>query len=99
MKYLDYVLLPSCLTISDAKVKIIQEWLKPKKIKDIQSFLEFTNFYRCFIFNYLDIVIPLTHFTRKNTLWNFDDKYRVAFNTLKQAFTFTSILTHWVSDA
>ena len=45
--------------MSDKKVKIIQNWLEPKKVKNIQSFLGFANFYHWFIFNYLDIVIPL----------------------------------------
>jgi len=84
--------------MSDAKVKTIQEWLEPKKIKDIQSFLGFANFYRRFIFNYSNIVILLTCLTRKNTSWNFDDECRMAFNTLKQAFTFAPILMHWVLD-
>ena len=84
--------------MSNTKVKTIQEWPEPKKIKDIQSFLGFSNFYRHFIFNYSDIVILLTCLTKKNTLWNFDDKCRVAFNTLKQAFTSASILMHWVPD-
>jgi len=99
VEYLGYVLSPSGLTMSDAKVKTIQEWPEPKKVEDIQSFLGFANFYRCFIFNYSDIVIPLTRLTRKNTPWNFDDDCRIAFNTLKQAFTSTPILTHWVPDA
>jgi len=98
VKYLDYVLSPSGLTMSDAKVKIIQEWPEPKKVKDIQSFLGFANFYRHFIFNYSDIVIPLTCLTRKDTLWNFNDDYRIAFNNLKQAFTSAPILMHWVPD-
>jgi len=98
VEHLGYVLSPSGLTISDTKVKTIQEWPEPKKVKDIQSFLDFANFYRRFIFNYSDIVIPLTRLTRKNTLWNFDDDCRIAFNTLKQAFTSTPILTHWVLD-
>jgi len=84
--------------MSDTKVKTIQEWPEPKKVKDIQSFLGFANFYRHFIFNYSDIVIPLTHLTRKNTPWNFDDKCKKVFNTLKQAFTSAPILTHWVPD-
>jgi len=84
--------------MSNAKVKTIQEWPEPKKIKDIQFFLEFTNFYKCFIFNYSDIVILLTRLTRKNTLWNFNNKYRIVFNILKQAFTSTPILMHWVPD-
>ena len=83
MEYLGYVLSPSGLTMSDTKVKTIQEWSEPKKVKNIQLFLGFANFYRCFIFNYSDIVIPLTCLTRKDTPWNFDDKCRIAFNTLK----------------
>ena len=63
VKYLGYILSPSGLTMSDDKVKIIQDWLEPKKVKDIQSFLGFTNFYHWFIFNYSDIVILLTHLT------------------------------------
>ena len=98
IEYLGYVLSPSGLTMSDAKVKTIQEWLEPKKIKNIQSFLGFANFYRCFIFNYSNIVILLTHLTRKNTSWNFDNKYRMVFNTLKQAFISAPILMHWVLD-
>ena len=67
VEYLGYVLSLSGLTMSDTKVKTIQEWLEPKKVKDIQSFLGFANFYRRFIFNYSDIVIPLTRLTRKDT--------------------------------
>jgi len=99
VEYLGYVLSPSDLTMSDAKVKTIQEWPEPKKVKDIQSFLGFANFYRRFIFNYSNIVIPLTHLTRKDTPWNFNENCRKAFNTLKQAFTSAPILMHWVPDA
>jgi len=35
VKYLGYVLSPSGLTMFDAKVKTIQEWPEPKKVKDI----------------------------------------------------------------
>jgi len=98
IEYRGYVLFPSGLTMSNAKVKTIEEWPEPKKVKDIQSFLGFANFYRRFIFNYSDIVIPLTCLTRKNTLWNFDDNCKIAFNTLKQTFTSAPILMHWVPD-
>ena len=66
VEYLGYILSPSDLTMSTDKVKIIQDWLESKKVKNIQSFLGFANFYYQFIFNYLDIVIPLTHLTWKN---------------------------------
>ena len=35
VKYLEYILSPSSLTMSDNKVKIIQDWLEPKKVKNI----------------------------------------------------------------
>jgi len=63
VEYLGYILSLSGLTMSDNKIKIIQDWPEPKKVKDIQSFLGFANFYHQFIFNYLDIIIPLTCLT------------------------------------
>ena len=66
VEYLGYILSPSGLTMSNDKVKIIQDWLEPKKVKDIQSSLGFTNFYHQFIFNYLNIVIPLVFLTQKD---------------------------------
>jgi len=66
VEYLGYILSPSGLTMSNDKVKIIQDWPEPKKVKDIQSFLGFTNFYHWFIFNYLDIIIPLTCLTQND---------------------------------
>ena len=63
VEYLRYILSPSGFTMYNNKVKIIQDWPESKKVKDIQSFLGFANFYHRFIFNYLNIVIPLTHLT------------------------------------
>jgi len=99
VEYLGYILSFSGLTMSNDKVKIIQDWLEPKKVKNIQSFLGFANFYCWFIFNYLDIVILLTCLTQKDIPWKFDSSCQDAFNFLKKAFTFTSILTYWISDA
>jgi len=45
VKYLEYILSSFSLTIFNNKVKIIQDWPELKKVKDIQSFLGFTNFY------------------------------------------------------
>ncbi|SJK99885.1 uncharacterized protein ARMOST_03196 [Armillaria ostoyae] len=98
MEYLGYILSPEGLCMSKDKVKAILDWPVPWKVKDIQSFLGFANFYCCFIHEYSDIVIPLTCLTRKGTPWKFDDKCMATFNELKQAFTHAHILTHWVPD-
>ena len=50
--------------MSPDKITTIADWLEPHKVKDIQSFLGFTNFYCWFIFNYSDITVPLTWLTQ-----------------------------------
>ena len=85
--------------MSNNKVKIIQDWPEPKKVKNIQFFLGFANLYCWFIFNYLDIVILLTYLTQKNISWKFDFSCCDAFNSLKKAFISISILTHWIPNA
>ena len=99
VEYLGYILSSSSLTMSNDKIKIIQDWLEPKKVKDIQSFLGFANFYCWFIFNYSDIVIPLTRLTWKDIPWKLDFSCQDAFNSLKKTFTSKLILTHWISNA
>jgi len=84
--------------MDQAKVKTIQDWPEPRKVRDIQSFLGFANFYRHFIFNYSDIVVPLTRLTRKGIPFQFTDKAQEAFNLLKEAFTTAPVLTHWIPD-
>ena len=84
VEYLGYILSTDGLTMSDDKVRTILEWPEPRKVRDIQSFLGFANFYRRFIPSYSEIVLPLTRLTRKNVPWDFSDACRKAFNDLKR---------------
>ena len=99
VEYLGYILSPTGLTMSEDKIKIIQDWPEPRRVKDVQSFLGFANFYRRFIYNYSDIVVPLTRLTRKGAPWNFTPECRSAFEALKKAFTSAPILSFWTPDA
>ena len=98
VEYLGYILFPSSLTMSNNKVKIIQDWPESKKVKDIRFFLGFANFYCWFIFNYSDIVVPLTCLTQKDIPWKFDSSCHNAFNSLKKVFISTSIFTYQISN-
>ena len=98
VEYLGYHLSPEGLMMSPDKIQTISDWPEPRKVKDIQSFLGFTNFYRQFIFNYSDIVVPLTRLTCKDAPWNFSKECHRSFNALKHAFTTTPILTHFIPD-
>jgi RNase H-like domain found in reverse transcriptase/Reverse transcriptase (RNA-dependent DNA polymerase) len=93
--YLGHMIGPNRFQMDPAKVKVIQNWPEPQKVKDIQSFLGFANFYRQYIHNYSDIVVLLTQLTWKNIPWNFDESCKLAFLTLKQAFILAPVLTHY----
>jgi hypothetical protein len=45
VEYLGFILLPDGLRMAEDKVKTILDWPEPQKVKDIQSFLGFCNFY------------------------------------------------------
>ena len=47
------------------KTKTVKEWKTPINIKEVESFLEFANFYRCFIKNFSHIVKPLNELKGK----------------------------------
>ena len=63
VEYLEYIIDPGGIRMDKEKVKVIQDWPEPQKVKDVQSFLGFANFYRRFIHDYSNIVVPLTHLT------------------------------------
>ena len=92
------MLSPDGLTMASNKVQIIQDWPEPCKVKDIQSFLGFANFYRRFIYGYSRITVPLMCLTCKGVPWHFTDECCSTFNALKKAFTSAPVLTHWLLD-
>jgi len=99
VEFLRYIISADGLQMSEDKVKTILSWLEPRKVKDVQSFLGFANFYRHFIDAYSELTFPLTYLTKKGVSWNWSSECWKAFEAIKQAFTSAPVLTHWVPDA
>src|SRR5258708_30578670 len=74
------------------KVCRVTEWPTPMKVKEVQSFLGFVNFYQKFICNFSDIACPLYALTRKTQWWVWGSPEQEAFDALKKAVTSTPIL-------
>ena len=98
VEYLGFILSKDRLKMDPSKVQTIQDWPEPRKVKDVQSFLGFPNFYCRFISNYSNIMILLTRLTHKGILWKFTNATQKSFQALKSTFTSTPVLTHWVPD-
>jgi hypothetical protein len=69
MKYLGFIIEAGKGIRDPEKVSAITEWEAPTKVTGVRSFLGFTNFYRTFIKNYSDLVLPLTQLTHKGTAY------------------------------
>jgi len=95
IEFLGFVLGVDGLRIDESKTQTIQNWPTPRRVKDVQSFLGFANFYRHFIDNYAEITSPLTRLTQKNEPWFWTTDCQVAFDNIKEAFTIAPILGHW----
>ena len=81
-----------------AKVSMIQDWPKPRKVRDVQAFLGFANFYQRFIHDYSELTLPLNHLCKKCTTWHFGAEEAEAFWNLKKAFGSMPVLAHWALD-
>ena len=73
------------------RTKTVNKWKIPINIKEVESFLEFANFYRCFIKNFSHIVKPLNKFKCKKD-WKQKEKYQKAFDKLKEKITSQLVL-------
>ena len=65
VEYLRLVISKDHVAMDPTKVRGVTEWLTPMKVKEVQSFLGFVNFYQKFIRDFSDIARPLYALTRK----------------------------------
>ena len=93
--FLGFVITPDGIKMDESKVQVIQDWPTPRKVKDVQSFLGFTNFYRRFIANYSDMSVPLNRLTCKGVKWVWSPTCQEAFKLLKDAFLSAPVLHHF----
>ena len=80
--YLGMVLSPEEIKMDQTKLNRVKQWPTPKTVKDVQSFMGFTNFYQKFIGNYSNIARPLIDLTKKNEPWNWNRLAAVRFPNL-----------------
>ena len=95
ISYLELIIITEEIKMNSAKVSIIVEWLTLMNIKDIQSFLSFTNFYQRFIYDYSKLASLLICLIKKDVLFEWITECQSAFNALKKAFTSDVILCHY----
>ena len=91
--YLGLVISHGHIGMDPVRVQGVTEWLVPRRLKEVQSFLGFVNFYQRFIKGYSDIARPLHALTQKSQTWSWGLTHQHAFETLKTAITSAPVLT------
>ena len=90
---LSLIIGPDGIKMDPKKVEAITAWPIPTKVKEVQSFLELANFYRCFVDNFSKVAKPLHKLTCKDIEWKWMDKCQIAFEELKRIFTSQPVLS------
>src|SRR5260221_6406056 len=83
--YLGLVISKDHVAMDPVKVQGVTDWPQPVKVKDVQSFIGFVNFYQRFIHNFSKIACPLHTLTQKSKDWSWGAAEQQAFDALKSA--------------
>ncbi|MBW0572478.1 hypothetical protein O181_112193 [Austropuccinia psidii MF-1] len=81
--------------MDSSKVQQILNCPQPNKIKALQHFLGFANFYRLFIKNHSEKISALTSLLKKDSPFICKEKALSQLQILKEAFTTVPILSHF----
>jgi len=91
-EFLGLIISKGQIEMDPVKHSGVTDWPTPKKLKDIQAFMGFANFYRRFIKDFSEIARPMNDLTKKNTLWNWGAEQQQVFKILKKKFTEAPVL-------
>ena len=80
------------IEVNREKIEVIANFLPPKCVKDIRSFLGYAGFYRRFIKDFSKISKPLCKLLAKNATFEFDDACLETFDILKKALISAPVL-------
>ena len=81
-KYLGFIIeVNKGIAMDPVKIETITKWEAPKTVKGVQGFLGFANFYRKFIKNFSQLVMPLTNLIKKDTKFDWSEATNEAFST------------------
>jgi len=92
--FLGHILTPEGIQPNHDNINKILSWEMPTTVKEVQSFLGMTNYYRRFIQNYSTLVRPMIDLTKKGHKFQWTSSCQTAFNELKQLLTDSPIMSH-----
>ena len=80
------------ISVDPEKNKTITEWLIPKNVIEVRSFLGLAGYYRKYVENFSKVARPMFELLKKGIRFQRCDRHIVAFEELKKKLTAAPIL-------
>ncbi len=98
VEHLGYILGQTHIKMDPQKLVTVRDWPPPQSIKQVQSWLGFTNFYRRFVQGYARIAAPLNALTKKTSSpsrFVLTPEGLASFERLKESLLEAPVLQHF----
>nr|CAH7712900.1 unnamed protein product [Callosobruchus chinensis] len=89
-----HIVSPTGIAIDPQRIANIQQFPRPRNIRELRGFLGLTSYCRRFCENFSDLTLPLLSLLKKSVKWEWRENQEVAFRRLKEVFCSVSIVAH-----
>ena len=90
--YLRHIISEEGVTVDPEKIRAIMEWLTPKNISEVKSFMRLVGYYRRFIEGFSKLAHPITSFQNKGVKFDWNSKCEDNFQKIKEILTIAPML-------
>ncbi|CAL1410109.1 unnamed protein product [Linum trigynum] len=84
--------------VDPKKIEAVTNWVPPKNVSEVRSFLGLAGYYRRFVEGFSIIARPMTQLLQKGKAFVWDEKCQAAFELLKKKLTSAPVLALPTSD-
>jgi hypothetical protein len=92
IKFLGHTVSQEGIAVDPDKVQEVMDWKPPTTVRQIRSFLGLAGYYRRFIPDFSRIAKPMTELLKKGVKFEWSQKCKDAFHTLRQHLTTAPVL-------
>lgn len=92
VKYLGHIISAEGVRTDPRLTSAVRDFVTPRTVKHLQSFLGLCNYYRKFVKGFAEIARPLTSLLRKGVKFEWTSQCQEAFDRLKQVLTSDPVL-------
>ena len=93
VSFLRHIISEEGIRVDPKKIEVIIEWIPPRNVTKVRSFIGLAGYYRRFVKGFSMIVAPMIRLLQKNVRFEWSDKCQASFEKLKTFLTEAPVLT------